>query len=145
MQKRCLQRLRTQKLREEKAKKEWEKNFNDYKPMQSHKKEWRAKKMEKTLEPAEQKEKIPELTSSDDEMDLLDYPLIKDGSPPPESMVMNMVCILLVEFGIMEKEMVELCLGPKNVAFKKLDDSVKHLKHVSEGTHRRDSKAKDAC
>jgi hypothetical protein len=38
------------------------------------------------------------------------------------------VCIIPAEFGMMEEDMAELGLGPKDAIFEKPDDSVKHLK-----------------
>jgi hypothetical protein len=122
-QKRCLQRLRTKKLMEEKAKKEREKNFNAIKQMQSPKKVWKPKQVEK----------VEEVFSSDDDMDLLDSPLIKDGSPPPEGMDINMVHFLPAEFAI-EEEVAQLCLGSKNAVFEKPDGSTKHIKPLCGGT-----------
>ena len=118
MQKTCLQRLRTQKIEEGNAEKEREAIFNAIKPMQSPKREWRPKKNVVT----------EGLTPSDDEMDLHDSPLIKDGTPPPESMDVNMVHLLPSEFEAVDESMAQLCLGPKNAIFEKPDDSTRHLK-----------------
>jgi hypothetical protein len=55
------------------------------------KKEWRMK----------EKSSMPLLTTSNDDMDLLDdeeSPLIKNGSLPPTSMDVNMVFTLSTEF-----------------------------------------------
>jgi hypothetical protein len=72
--------------------------------------EWRVK----------EKNNMPTLTTSNDDMDLLDddeSPMIKDRSPLPTSMDMNMVFTLSVEFrGVMEV-IAQLCLGPKEVMF----------------------------
>jgi hypothetical protein len=49
----------------------------------------------------------PAPLTSDDDMDLLDddeTPLIKDGSPPPTGMDINMVFMLLAEFRSIEDE-----------------------------------------
>jgi hypothetical protein len=57
----------------------------------------------------------PALAASDDDMDLLDddeCPLIKDGSPPPTDMNINMVFTLPPEFRGAEKEVAQMCLGP---------------------------------
>jgi hypothetical protein len=68
---------------------------------------------------------------SDDDMDLLDddgAPLIKDGSPPPTSMDINMVFTLLAKFRGVEEEVTQMCLSPKEVVFKKPEESSQHLK-----------------
>jgi hypothetical protein len=57
----------------------------------------------------------PASMTFNDGMDLLDddeAPLIKDGSPPPTSMDINMVLTLLVEFRGAEEEVAQMCLGP---------------------------------
>jgi hypothetical protein len=71
---------------------------------------------EKTITPA--------LTVSDDNMDLLDNdesPLIKDGSPPPTGMDINMVFTLSAEFNGAEEKVAQMCLISKDVVFKKLE------------------------
>jgi hypothetical protein len=113
--------LRAQKLREEEAKKERDKHFNAIRPVISMKQEWRMK--EKTDAPA--------LTASDDDMDLLDdveSPLIKDGSPPPTDMDINMVFTLPVEFRGAKEEVAQMCLSPKEVMFEKPEESGQHMK-----------------
>jgi hypothetical protein len=85
------------------------------------KQEWRVK----------EKAKTPALTTSDDDMDLLDddeAPLIKDGSLPLTSMDINMVFTLSVEFRGAEEEVTQMCLGPKEVVFEKPKESSQHLK-----------------
>jgi hypothetical protein len=76
-----------------------------------------------------EKTSVPAITASDDDIDLLDddeSPLIKDGSPPLIDMDINIVFMLLVEFrGV--KEIAQLCLGPKEVVFKKPEESSQHL------------------
>jgi hypothetical protein len=54
--------------------------------------------------------------------------LIKDGSPPPTGMDINMVFMLLVEFKVIEEEVAQLCLAPNEAMFEKLKDSSQHLK-----------------
>jgi hypothetical protein len=113
--------MRVQKLREEVAKKERDEHFNTVQPMISMKQEWRVK--EKTSNPT--------LTTSDDDMDLLDNdesPLIKDGSPPPTSMDINMVFMLPIKFRGAEEEVAQMCLGPKESVFKKPKEVFQHLK-----------------
>jgi hypothetical protein len=69
--------------------------------------------------------------TSDDDMDLLDddkAPLIKDGSPSPTSMDVIMVFMLPVEFRGAEEEVAQMCLSPKELMFKKLEESSQHLK-----------------
>jgi hypothetical protein len=84
------------------------------------KQEWRVK--EKTSTPA--------LMASNDNMDLLDdeSALIKDGSPPPTGMDINMVFTLSAEFRGAEEEVAQICLGPKDVMFENLEESSHHLK-----------------
>jgi hypothetical protein len=74
------------------------------------------------------KEKVdaPTPTTSDDDMDLLDNdeaPLIKDGSPPPTGMDINMVFTLPTEFRVVEQEVAQMCLGPKEAMFEKPEES----------------------
>jgi hypothetical protein len=63
--------------------------------------------------------------ASDDDMDLLDNdecPLIKDESPPPTGMDINMVFTQPAEFmGV--KEVAQMCLGPNEVVFEKPEES----------------------
>jgi hypothetical protein len=69
---------------------------------------------EKTITPA--------LTISDDDMDLLDNDeslSIKDGSPLPTGIDINMVFTLSAEFRGAEKKVAQMCLIPKDVVFKK--------------------------
>jgi hypothetical protein len=78
-------------LREEVTEKERDEHFNTIQPVIPMKQEWRVK--EKTSAPA--------LIAYDDDMDLLDddaSPLIKDETPPPTDMDINMVLTLPVEF-----------------------------------------------
>jgi hypothetical protein len=74
------------------------------------------------------KEKVdtPAPTASDDGMDLLDDDealLIKDGSPSLTGMDINMVFTLPAEFRGAEEEVAQMCLGPKEVVFKKPEES----------------------
>jgi hypothetical protein len=113
--------MRVQKLREEVVEKERNEHFNTIRPMLPTKQEWRVK--EKVSNPA--------LTASDDDMDLLDddeSALIKDGSPPPTSMDINMVFMLPTEFRGAKKEVAQMCLDPKKVVFKKPEESSQHMK-----------------
>jgi hypothetical protein len=69
------------------------------------------------------------LTISDDDMGPLDdaeSPLIKDRSLPSTSMDINMVFMLPTEFRGVDNEITQLCLGPKEVVFKKSDKSSQH-------------------
>jgi hypothetical protein len=80
------------------------------------KQEWRVK--EKTSTPA--------LMTSDDDMCLLDddeSPLIKDGSPPPTCMDINMVFTLPTEFRGAEEDVAQMCLGSKEAMFEKPEES----------------------
>jgi hypothetical protein len=70
-------------------------------------------------------------TTTYDDMDLLDNdeaPLIKDGSPPPTDMDINMVFMLPAEFRGIEEEVAQMCLGPKEAVLKKPEESSQHLK-----------------
>jgi hypothetical protein len=92
-QRKMIQRMRAQKLREEVVEKERDEHFNAIRPMIPAKQEWTVKK----------KTNMPTLTTSDDDMDLLDddkSPSIKEGSPP-------------AGFRDVEGEITQLCLGPK--------------------------------
>jgi hypothetical protein len=69
------------------------------------------------------------LTISDDDMGPLDdaeSPLIKDRSLPSTSMDINMVFMLPTEFRGVDNEITQLCLGPKEVVFKKSDKLSQH-------------------
>jgi hypothetical protein len=101
--------------------KERDEHFNTIQPMFSTNQEWRVK--EKTSALA--------LTASDDNMDLLDddeSPLIKNVSPPPTGMDINMVFMLLAELKGDDEEVAQLYLGPKEVVFKKTEESSQHMK-----------------
>uniref|UniRef100_J3MEC9 Uncharacterized protein n=1 Tax=Oryza brachyantha TaxID=4533 RepID=J3MEC9_ORYBR len=119
--KRRLQRLRAQELRESKAEKLRERIFNDINPAPAlpTKKEWRVKQVEHSVQ-----------ANSDDEYDLLDCgsPVIKDGSPVWECMDINMVFTLHSEFQVVDEEVAQLCLGPKEAIFEKPDESSRHLR-----------------
>jgi hypothetical protein len=85
------------------------------------KQEWRVKEKTSTLA----------LTASDDDMDLLDddeSPLIKDGSPPPASMDINMLFTLPTEFKGVKEEISQMCLGPKEAMFEKPKESSQYFK-----------------
>jgi hypothetical protein len=71
------------------------------------------------------------LMASDDDMDLLDdgeSSLIKDGSLPSIDTDINMVFMLSAEFRGVEEEIAQMCLGPREAVFEKLEESSKHLK-----------------
>jgi hypothetical protein len=75
-------------------------------------------------------QKLREEAAKDD-MDLLDDDeamLIKDRSPPPTSMDINMVFTLPAEFRGDEEEVTEMCLSPKEVMFEKPEESSQQLK-----------------
>jgi hypothetical protein len=77
-----------------------------------------------------EKADIPAPTTSDDDMDLLDDDeslLIKDGSPPPISVDINMVFMLLVVFRGAE-EVAQMCLCPGQAMFEKPEESGQHMK-----------------
>jgi hypothetical protein len=113
--------MRAQKMREEATEKKRDKHFNDIRPVIPTKKEWRVK----------EKANTPTPMTFDDDMDLLDNdeaPLIKDGSPPPTSMNVNMVSTLSAEFKGVEEEVTEMCLNPKEVVFENPEEPSQHLK-----------------
>jgi hypothetical protein len=113
--------MRVHKMREEAAKKERDEYFNIIRPVIPTKQEWRVK----------EKVDTPTPMSSNDDMDLLDddeAPLIKDGSPPPIGMDINMVFMLPAEFRTIEKEIAQMHLSPKEAMFEKPKESSQHLK-----------------
>jgi hypothetical protein len=66
-------------------------------------------------------------------MDLLDddeSPLIKDGSPPPIGMDINLVFTLPTEFRGAEEEVTQMCLSPKEAMFEKPEESSQHMKSL---------------
>jgi hypothetical protein len=110
-QRRRIQWMMAQKMREEAVEKERDEHFNDIWAVILMKQEWRVK----------EKANTPAPTTSDDDIDLLDddeSPLIKDGSPPPNSMDINMVFMLSAEFMGAEEEVAQMFLGPKEAVFK---------------------------
>jgi hypothetical protein len=120
-QRRRIQWMRAYKLKEDVAEKDRDKYFNTIQPMFPTKQEWRVK----------EKVDIPAPMTSDDDMDLLDddeSPLIKNGSLPSIGMDINMVFTLPVEFRGAEKEVAQMCLGPKEVMFEKPEESSQHMK-----------------
>jgi hypothetical protein len=56
--------------------------------------------------------------------------LIKDRSPPPTSMDINMVFMLLAEFRGVKEEVAQMCLSPKEAAFEKPEESSQHLRSL---------------
>jgi hypothetical protein len=74
---------------------------------------------------------IPAPTIFDEDMDLLDddeSPLIKDESPSPIGMDINMVFTLPVEFRGVEEEVAQMYLSPMEVVFEKPEESSHHIK-----------------
>jgi hypothetical protein len=113
--------MRAQKMREEATEKERDKQFNNIQPMISMKQEWRVK----------EKADAPAPMTSDDDMDLLDddeAPLIKDGSPPPPGIDINIVFMLPAEFRGVKEEVAQMCLSLKEAVFEKSKESSQHLK-----------------
>jgi hypothetical protein len=113
--------MRTQKLREEAAEKKRDEHFNTIWPMFPTMQEWRGKEKASPLA----------LTTSDDDMDLLDddeSPLIKDGSPPPTGMDINMVFTLPTEFRGAEEEVAQMCLSLKEAVFENPEELSQHQK-----------------
>jgi hypothetical protein len=120
-QRRRIQQMRAQKMREEAAEKERDEHFNTIRLVILMKPKWRVK----------EKVNAPAPTTSDDDMDLLDNdeaPLIKDGSPPQTGMDINMVFTLPAEFRGAEEEVAQMCLDPKEAVFEKPKQSSQHLK-----------------
>jgi hypothetical protein len=79
------------------------------------------------------KEKVdtPPPMTSNDNMDLLDNDeplLIKDGSPPPTGLDINMVFMLSAEFRGIDEEVAQMCLRLKEAMFEKTEESCQHLK-----------------
>nr|ABA92239.1 retrotransposon protein, putative, unclassified [Oryza sativa Japonica Group] len=112
-QKRRLQRLRAQELKEKKAEEQRDKKFNELRPPPV----WRPKSIEKA-KPIDVEEK--EEQSVD-----------KDKSSPKEDMDVNMVCMLPMEFCAMdEAEVAQFSLGPKDAIFEKPDESNRHMKSL---------------
>jgi hypothetical protein len=77
-----------------------------------------------------EKADTPTPVTSDDDMNLLDddeAPLIKDGSPPPTGMDINMVFTLPIEFRDEELEVAQICLRPREAVFEKPEESSQHL------------------
>jgi hypothetical protein len=108
-------------LKEDATEKERDEHFNTIWLMFLTKQEWRVK----------EKVDIPAPTTSDDDMDLLDddeSPLIKDGSPSPIGMDINMAFTLSAEFRGTKEEVAQMCLSPKEAVFKKPEESSQHMK-----------------
>jgi hypothetical protein len=98
--------MMAQKLREEAVEKERDEHFNAIRPMKPAKKEWRVK----------EKSSMPTLTTSDDNMYLLDdeeSPLIKVESLPLTSMDINMVFTLLAEFSELMRRLLSYASVPR--------------------------------
>jgi hypothetical protein len=111
-----MQWMRAYKMKEEAVEKERDKHFNTVRPVILMRQEWRVKEKTDILAP----------TTSDDDMDLLNNdtsPLIKDGSPLPTDMDINMVFMLSVEFRGAEEEVAQMCLDPKEAMFEKPEES----------------------
>jgi hypothetical protein len=92
-------------MREEAVEKERDEHFNTIRSVIPMKQEWRVK----------EKVDAPTLTTSDDDMDLLvngEAPLIKNTSPPPTGMDINMVFTLSAEFRATKEEVAQMWIGP---------------------------------
>jgi hypothetical protein len=103
--------MRVQKMRKWVAEKKRDEYFKIIYSVIPTKQEWRVK----------EKVDTPAPTTSNDDMDLLDDDealLIKDGSPSPTGMDINMVFILLAEFRGVEEDVTQMCLSPKEDVFK---------------------------
>jgi hypothetical protein len=113
--------MRARNLREEVSEKEMDRHLNTIQQTIPMKEEWRVK----------EKASTPALIALDDDMDLMDddeSPLIKDGSPPPTNMDINMVFTLPAEFRGDDEEFAQLCLSPKEAMFEKPEESSQHLR-----------------
>jgi hypothetical protein len=120
-QRRRIQLMRAQKMREEAAEKERDEHFNSIRLVIPTKQECGVK----------EKADIPALTAFKDDMDMLDDDealLIKGGSPPSTDMDINMVFTLPTKFMGIEEEVTQMCLGPKEAMFMKPEESSQHLK-----------------
>jgi hypothetical protein len=120
-QRRRIQRLRAQKLREEAVEKKRDEHFNTIWSMFPMNQEWRVNK----------KVDIHTPMISGDDMDLLDddeSSLIKGGSPPSTDMDINMVFTLTTKFRGAEEEVAQMCLGPKETVFEKPKGLSQHMK-----------------
>nr|CAH66649.1 OSIGBa0146I21.6 [Oryza sativa]CAH66655.1 OSIGBa0092J07.1 [Oryza sativa] len=112
-QKKRLQRLRAQELREKKAEEQRDKWFNELRPPPV----WRPKSIEKE-KPIDVEEKKEQSVN-------------KGELSPKEDMDINMVCMLPMEFCAMdEAEVAQLSLGPKDAVFEKSDESNPHMKSL---------------
>jgi hypothetical protein len=100
-------------MSDEAAEKERDEYFNIIRLVIPTKQEWRVKEKVDTPAPT---------TSNDDKA-----PLIKDGSPPPTSMGINMVFTLSAKFRSVEEEVTQMCLSPKEAVFEKPEESSQHL------------------
>jgi hypothetical protein len=119
--------MRVQKLREEAAKKERDEHFNSIWPMFLTKQEWRVK----------EKASTPALMTSNDDIDQLDddeSPLIKDESPSPLDMDINMVFTLPTEFRGAMEEVAPMCLSPKEVVLEKPKELSQQMKSLYPST-----------
>jgi hypothetical protein len=99
-----IQWMRAQKMREEVAEKERDEHFSTIESVIPMKQEWKVK----------EKAVVPTPVTFDDDMDLLDDDealLIKDGSPPPTGMDINMVFMLPAEFRGVVEEIAQMCLS----------------------------------
>jgi hypothetical protein len=119
-QRRRIQWMRAQKMREEVAEKERDEHFNVIWSVIPTKQEWRVKEKVDAHAPM----------TSDNDMDLLDddeAPLIKDGSLPPTGMDINMVFTLATKFRGIAEEVAQMCLSPKEAIFEKPKELSQHL------------------
>jgi hypothetical protein len=125
-------------MREEAVEKEKDEHFNIIWPVIPTKQEWRVK----------EKVNAPTPKTSDDDMYLLDNdeaPLIKDGSPPPTGMDINMVFTLPAEFRGIEEEVAQTCLSPQGGRVRearRVKTALEAIVHL--GPHRREANLQDA-
>jgi hypothetical protein len=121
-------------MREEVVEKERDEYFNIIRPVIPMKQEWRVK----------EKVDTPAPTTSDDGMDMLDDDealLIKDGSPPPTDMDINMVFTPPAEFRGIEEE-VSRSQGGRVREARRVKTALEAIVHP--GPHRWEASLQDA-
>jgi hypothetical protein len=105
-QRRRIQRMRAQKIREEATEKKRDEYINVIQLVILTKQEWRVK----------EKVNTPAPMTSDDDMDLLDddeASLIKDGSPPPTGMYINIVFSCWLSSGALRRRSLRCVSSPR--------------------------------
>ena len=104
--KRRLQCLCAQKLKEKKAEELRDRRFNELRP--PPRQEWRPK-------PIEVEKPVITQDEDEDNLDASDSPVITNDLPPRESMDINIVFALPIEFRAMDEVgIAQLSIGPKD-------------------------------